>query len=174
MVSDSFVSMAFPVSFGCFVLFSTLRCFPGSCPLGHLCQPERLHRRSLAIAIAVASVSYGFISGAFHLQWCSHLTFVLLVRSYVGFLPWFLLSQYGDQLLLQWLLWFFCLMTRLYLRFPFSSWGFLSDVVALWDEPSSFYGRYFDQLFHQLFLVRLDWYLTRSYLWPSLLVLGSP
>ena len=45
------------------------------------CQPERLHRRSLAIAIAVASVSDGFISGAFHLQWCSHLTFVLHVRS---------------------------------------------------------------------------------------------
>ena len=40
----------------CFVLFSTLGCFPGSCPLGCSCQPERLHRRPLAIAIAVASV----------------------------------------------------------------------------------------------------------------------
>ena len=80
----------------CFVLFSTLICFPGLCPLGHSCQPERLHRRFLAIAIAIASVSDGFISWAFHLQWCSHLTFVLLlVHSYVRFLPWCLLSQYG-------------------------------------------------------------------------------
>ena len=79
----------------CFVLFSTLRCFPGSCPLGCSCQPERLHRRPLAIAIAVASVSDFFISGAFDLQGCSHLTFVLLVRSCVSFLPWRLLSQYG-------------------------------------------------------------------------------
>ena len=55
--------------------------FPRVVFLGHSCQPERLHRHSLAIAIAVASVSDGFISGAFHLQWCSHLTFVLHVRS---------------------------------------------------------------------------------------------
>ena len=78
----------------CFVLFSTLRCFPGSCPLGCSCQPERLHRHPLAIAIAVASVSDVFISWAFHFQWCSHLTFVLLVGSSVSFLPW-RLSQYG-------------------------------------------------------------------------------
>ena len=58
--------------------------------------------------------------------------------------------------------------------FPLVLGVFLSDVVALWEESSSFYGRYFDQLFLQPFLVRLAWYLTRSYLRPSLLVLGSP
>ena len=81
----------------CFVLFLTLRCFPGSRPLGCSCQPEHLHRHPLAIAIAVA----------FHLQWCSHLTFVILVRSYVSFLPWRLLPRMVDQFLLQSFLWCF-------------------------------------------------------------------
>ena len=78
-------------------LFSSrlLGVFLGLCLLGHSCQRERLHRRSLAVAIVVASVSDGFISGACHLQQCSHLTFVLLVHSYVRFLPWHLLSQCG-------------------------------------------------------------------------------
>ena len=74
---------------------------PGLCPLGCSCQPERLHGHPLAIAIAVASASDVFISGAFHLQWCSHLTFVLFVLSYVSVLSWCLLSSMVDQFHLQ-------------------------------------------------------------------------
>ena len=39
----------------CFILVSTLRCFSGSCPVGHSCQPEHLHRSALDIDLAFAS-----------------------------------------------------------------------------------------------------------------------
>ena len=101
-----------------FVLFSTLRCFPGSCPLGCSCQPERLHRRPLAIAITVASVSdiFFLLAGLFTFRGVHtcHLCFLCAVMS-VSF-PGISFPSMVDQFLVQSFLWCFCLLTHSYLR----------------------------------------------------------
>ena len=85
-----------------------------------------------------------------------------------------LFSCMVDQSLFRLLLWFLCLLTRSYLRFSL----YFLDSLATWSPFGTslqfFFGRFFDQLLIQPFLVILAWYLTRSYLRYSLLVMGSP